>query len=81
MRLPGNAKISMREAKLALDPGLSPFDVSVDTAGGRVTLAGRVDSPAEVARAMKIALEQDDVYEVVSTLQVKTPRDASAGGR
>ena len=58
------------KARFALDPKLSALDISVDTTEGRVTLAGRVDSPAEVARAMEIALEHDNVTEVISTLQV-----------
>jgi len=59
------------KTKLALDPELSALDISVDTTDGRVTLAGRVSSPEHVARAMRLALEQDNVYEVVSTLQVR----------
>lgn len=58
------------KARYALDPNLSALDISVDTTEGVVTLAGRVDSPAEVARAMEIALEHDGVREVISTLQV-----------
>jgi osmotically-inducible protein OsmY len=61
------------KTKLALDPELSALDISVDTTDGRVTLAGRVESPELVARAMRLALEQDHVYEVVSTLQVREP--------
>ena len=61
------------KTKLALDPDLSALDISVDTTDGRVTLAGRVDSPDLVAKAMRLALEQDNVYEVVSTLQVREP--------
>lgn len=59
------------KAKLALDPTLSALAVSVDTTDGRVTLAGRVDTTDDVARAIRIAFEQDEVYEVVSTLQVR----------
>ena len=58
------------KARYALDPNLSAMDISVDTTEGVVTLAGRVDSPGEVARAMEIALEHDNVREVISTLQV-----------
>jgi osmotically-inducible protein OsmY len=63
------------KTKLAVDPNLSALAISVDTTDGRVTLAGHVDSPKDVARAMQIALEQDHVHEVISTLQV---RDAPA---
>ena len=59
------------KAKLAADPGLSALDISVDTTDGRVTLAGRADSPEAVARALGIALEQDGVQEVISTIQVR----------
>jgi osmotically-inducible protein OsmY len=65
------------KARLALDPSLSALDVSVDTTDGRVTLAGRAASTAAIARAIEIAFEQDGVYEVVSTLQVQSPRASS----
>lgn len=65
------------KARLALDPSLSALDVSVDTTDGRVTLAGRAASTAAIARAIEIAFEQDGVYEVVSTLQVRSPRASS----
>jgi hyperosmotically inducible protein len=63
------------KAKLALDPRLSALDVSVDTTEGVVTLAGRVDAPQDVARAIELALEQDNVREVISTLQVRPRRE------
>jgi osmotically-inducible protein OsmY len=62
------------KARFALDPELKAREIHVDTADGRVTLTGRVDSAAEVARAIRMAVEEDDVLEVTSTLQV------SAGG-
>jgi hypothetical protein len=46
----------------------------IDTKDGLVTLKGLVDSHEEVARAIRMAVEEDDVLEVTSTLQV------SAGG-
>jgi len=61
------------KARLALDPDLSVLDISVDTTDGRVTLAGHVDSTDDIARAIRIALERDDVREVVSTIQVRPP--------
>jgi len=64
------------KARLALDPSLSAFAVSVDTTDGVVTLAGHVDSPGDVARAIQIAFEQDDVHEVISTLQLRQRRSA-----
>lgn len=64
------------KTKLAIDPQLSALDVSVDTTDGRVTLAGRADSPAAIARAIEIAFEEEGVHEVVSTLQVREPARA-----
>ena len=66
------------KARLALDPTLSALDISVDTTDGRVTLAGKVSSPEDVARAMQIALEQENVTEVVSTLQVSAHREGAS---
>jgi hyperosmotically inducible protein len=65
------------KARLAVDPTLSALDISVDTTDGRVTLAGKVSSPEDVARAMQIALEQENVSEVVSTLQVSALREGA----
>jgi osmotically-inducible protein OsmY len=64
------------KTKIALDPNLSALEISVDTTDGRVTLAGSVDDPEDVARAMRIALEQDNVHEVISTLQVRERKTA-----
>ena len=61
------------KSKLIADSGLSAFKIDVDTTDGIVTLAGSVSSPDDIARAMKIALEQEGVNRVVSTLQVKPP--------
>jgi osmotically-inducible protein OsmY len=69
------------KSRLALDPSLSALEISVDTTDGRVTLAGKVHSPEDVARAMQIALEQEGVYEVISTLQVSALREGGSGPR
>jgi hyperosmotically inducible protein len=66
------------KAKLALDPDLSALDISVDTTDGVVTLAGRVSSPELVAKAIRLALEEDNVHEVISTLQVRSPSPPAA---
>jgi hyperosmotically inducible periplasmic protein len=66
------------KAKLALDPELSALDISVDTTDGVVTLAGRVSSPEHVAKAIRLALEEDNVHEVISTLQVRAATPAAA---
>ena len=58
------------KARFALDPELKAREIDIDTDDGRVTLKGRVDSHEEVARAIRMAVEEDDVLEVTSTLQV-----------
>jgi hypothetical protein len=40
-----------------------------------------VDSPQDVARAIELALEQDDVREVISTLQVRSRPAPAADAR
>ncbi len=65
------------KAKLALDPDLSALEISVDTTDGVVTLAGRVSSAENVAKAIRLALEEDNVHEVISTLQVRSPSSAA----
>ena len=58
------------KARYALDPELKSREIEVATDDGRVTLNGRVESHEEVARAIRMAVEEDDVIEVISTLQV-----------
>ena len=58
------------KARFALDPELKTREIDIDTDDGRVTLSGRVASHEEVARAIRMAVEEDDVLEVISTLQV-----------
>ena len=67
------------KAKLAADSRLSPLSIGVDTADGRVTLSGTVNSPADIARAIEIAFEQPSVTEVVSNLQVRSLRESGSG--
>jgi osmotically-inducible protein OsmY len=52
------------------EPGLSAFAITVDTTDGVVTLSGKVSAPEQVARAVKLALERENVRKVISTLQV-----------
>jgi hyperosmotically inducible protein len=59
------------KTKLVADTGLAAFKINVDTSDGVVTLSGTVSSPEDIAKAMKLAMETDGVYRVVSTLQVK----------
>ena len=58
------------KARFALDPELKAREIDIHTEDGRVTLKGRVDSHEELARAIRMAVEEDDVLEVTSTLQV-----------
>jgi osmotically-inducible protein OsmY len=62
------------KARFALDPELKTREIDVSTDNGLVTLKGHVDSPEEVARAVRMAVEEDDVVEVTSTLQVTDGR-------
>jgi len=59
------------KARLALDPQLSALDIGVDTADGRVTLSGWVDSPEHLAKLVGLALEHEGVDEVISTVRVR----------
>jgi hyperosmotically inducible protein len=61
------------KARLALDPDLSARDIGVSTTDGRVTLSGRVNTPEDVARAIRLAMQEEEVVEVDSTLQVRAP--------
>jgi hypothetical protein len=67
------------KTRYALDPDLSALEISVDTTNGVVTLAGRVTSAENLAKAIQIALEENGVQEVISTLQVRPPSPPPAG--
>lgn len=72
-----NARITATiKARLVAEPGLSAFNMNVDTTDGLVTLSGKVDSHAQVARAVKIAIETDGVQKVISTLQINATAKA-----
>jgi osmotically-inducible protein OsmY len=66
------------KARFALDPELKAREIEIGTTDGRVTLNGVVDSHEEVARAIRMAVEEDDVLEVTSTLQVSTSGGAQS---
>ncbi len=68
------------KARYALDPQLKARDIHVDTTDGLVTLSGRVDTPDDLARAIRMALEEDDVIQVTSTLQVNARRTGASLG-
>jgi osmotically-inducible protein OsmY len=61
------------EAQYVMDPRLRALTIEVDTHAGVVTLAGRVDSAADVAHAIELAMRHRNVREVISTLQVVQP--------
>jgi osmotically-inducible protein OsmY len=62
------------KSRYALDRDLSVLSISINTTDGRVTLAGSVESPEHIKKAMRMALETEGVTEVTSTLQVKKAR-------
>jgi osmotically-inducible protein OsmY len=66
------------EAQFASDPRLSPLAIDVATTDGTVTLAGRVESPSDVAHAIELALRHTGVREVISTLQVARRLEAQS---
>ncbi|SRR5258708_18549383 len=59
------------KAKLLADRDLSSISISVNTTAGVVTLSGAVSSREQISKAMLLAMETDNVREVVSSLQVK----------
>ena len=66
-----NAKVvTVINAKLVGDSELSALKINVDADQGVVTLKGTVKSPALIGRAIAIALDTDDVTQVVSLLTV-----------
>ncbi len=57
--------------KITVDPTLSIFDIAVSTTDGVVTLSGTVASEEFIGRAVVLALDTDNVREVVSTITVQ----------
>ncbi len=53
------------------DEGVKGLDVNVETHKGMVQLAGWVNSPAQIARAEKIALSVEGVKGVRNALEIK----------
>ena len=64
------------KARYALDPELKGSDIDVDVKDGRVTLSGRASSVEQVAHAIRMALQEENVSEVTSTVQVTASRTA-----
>ena len=66
-----NAKVvTVINAKLVGDSKLSAIKINVDADQGIVTLKGTVKSPDLIGRAIALALDTDDVVQVVSLLTV-----------
>lgn len=66
-----NAKVvTVINAKLVGDPQLSALKINADADKGVVTLKGTVKSPELIGRAIALALDTDDVTQVVSLLTV-----------
>jgi hyperosmotically inducible protein len=66
-----NAKlVTVINAKLVGDSHLSALKINVDADNGTVTLKGTVKSFNLIGRAIAIALDTDDVVQVVSVLTV-----------
>lgn len=63
------------KGRLLAHPELSALSISVNTTDGVVTLAGAVSSREQISQAMLLAMETDGVREVISTLQVREPRE------
>jgi hypothetical protein len=64
--------VAVIKARYTLDDGLSAWNIVVACKDGHVTLAGSVDSPELIGRAIVLALDTDGVLDVVSSLRVKT---------
>src|SRR5579872_5029225 len=78
---PDDAKISSEiQNKFSQDSGLSSKQLTVQAAGGVVTIAGTVDNDAQRAAAGKQAASVDGVKTVINNLQVGTASAAAPSG-
>jgi hyperosmotically inducible protein len=59
------------KGKLLANKDLSAVGISVNTTAGVVTLSGSVSSTDDIGKAIMLAMDNDGVREVISTLQVK----------
>ena len=59
------------KGKLLAERDLPSTSISVNTTGGVVTLSGSVTSAEQISQAMLIAMQTENVREVISTLQIK----------
>lgn len=58
------------KTKLAADPQVNPFNISVNTEEGVVTLTGRVKEASQRAEAEKLARDTEGVKEVNNLIKV-----------
>lgn len=63
--------VTVINAKLVGDSRLSALKINVDANNGTVTLKGSVKSPELIGRAIALALDTDDVVQVISLLTVE----------
>jgi hyperosmotically inducible periplasmic protein len=74
-----DASISARvKAMLLNDTQVRATNIDVSTVNGVVTIAGRVSSKAEEARAIQLAHQVTGVRDVKSTLQVSPGPDTGS---
>lgn len=64
--------IAVIKGKYVVEKNLSSFDISVNCDDGTVKLAGWVNSPAQIGRAIELALQTNGVHHVISDLSLKT---------
>jgi len=62
------------QTRLATDPNLSAQSIQVDATNGVVTLSGDVANYEQIAKAMRIALETENVQKVISLLRVSSSK-------
>ena len=63
--------VAVIKGKYVIEKDLSAFAITVDCKDGQVRLTGSVNSPDNIGRAVKIALETSGVHDVFSRLVVK----------
>lgn len=71
-RVASNAALTAKiKSKMALDDTIDAAAINVDTADGRVTLRGFVDTAAQRERALELARETEGVTSVVNRLTIR----------
>ena len=64
--------IAVIKGKYVAERNLSSFDIAVECDEGAVKLTGSVSSPAQIGRAVELALQTTGVHHVISELSLKT---------